>query len=115
MQSLNRASRNTGTPALSVPSSFGSSQTSKPSHDRIERHRWLIQHKETGKFIGSIKDNQPVWVKHPLDALRHIGMEAASHNLHKLREFYKVDGIQLEPIMFYAYRERPTQWFTDYD
>ncbi|MEB3277045.1 MAG: hypothetical protein VKM92_08775 [Cyanobacteriota bacterium] len=42
-------------------------------------------------------------------------MEVASANLHKLRDFYKVNDIRLEPVNFYAYPERPTQWFTDYD
>lgn len=112
---LNRASRSTATLAVNAASSCESSPTLKRSRYRIERHRWLIQRKETGEFLASIKDNQPVWVKHPLDGLTHASMEIASHNLHKLRDFYHIDGIQLEPVMFHAYPERPTQWFTDYD
>lgn len=42
-------------------------------------------------------------------------METASKNLHKLRDFYKLPNVRLEPVMFYAYPDRPTQWFTDYD
>lgn len=42
-------------------------------------------------------------------------MEVASSNLHKLRDYYNVNDIRLEPVNFYAYPERPTQWFTDYD
>ena len=101
-------------PAPSGPSSFGSSTTSKRSSDRVERHRWLIQRK-TGEFLASIKNGQPIWVSHPLESLTHATMEVACHNLHKLRDFYKVEEIRLEPVMFYAYPDAPTQWFTDYD
>ena len=114
-QLLNRGSRSTATPAANAVSSCEFNQTSRRSSDRIERHRWLIQRKETGEFLASIKDSQPVWVKHPVDGLTHVSMEIASHNLHKLRDFYHIDGIRLEPVMFHAYPERPTQWFTDYD
>lgn len=101
-------------PAPSGQSSFQSSTASRRSSTRVERHRWLIQRK-TGEFLASIKDGKPVWVVHPLDSLTHATMETASHNLHKMREFYGVDEIRLEPIIFYAYPDAPTQWFTDYD
>lgn len=110
-----RASVNTVTPAPSVPSSFASSETSKHSCSRIERHRWLIQQTDSGQFLASIQDGKPTWATHPLDSLTHASIETASHNLHKLRDFYKIDGIRLEPCMFYAYSNAPTQWFTDYD
>ena len=111
----NRGSRNTATSVPSVPSSCESKTISRPSSDRVVRHRWLIQQLDTGNFLASIKDGKPLWVSHPTEALTHTSMEVACSNLHKLREFYKIEGIRLEPINFYAYPERPTQWFTDYD
>lgn len=102
-------------PAPSVPSSCVSGPTCTPSSKRIERHRWLIQNAETGQYIASVKEGKPVWASHPLDSLTHVSMEVASHNLHKLRDFYKLPNVRLEPVMFYAFPERPTQWFTDYD
>lgn len=111
----NRASPSTVMPAPSGHSCFASKPTSKPSSTPVARHRWLIQHAETGQYLGLILDGKPTWVNHPLDGMTHASMEIASHNLHKLREFYKLSHVRLEPIMFYAYPERPTQWFTDYD
>lgn len=75
----------------------------------------MIQSADTGQFLATIKDGKPTWAAHPLDGLTHVSMETASHNLHKLREFYKLSNVRLEPIMFYAYPHAPTQWFTDYD
>lgn len=75
----------------------------------------MIQQRETGNFLASILNGEPQWVPHPLDALTHMTMEVASANLHKLRDFYKVNDIRLEPVNFYAFPERPTQWYTDLD
>lgn len=84
--------------------------------NRIERHQWLIQQVETGRFLGTVRNGEIIWVDHPLDALRHCQMEVASNNYWKLKEFYKMDEeIRLEPVMFYAYTSSPTQWFTEYD
>lgn len=116
LQHLNPASPNTGTLA-SPQHDFGICWVNSDNFTaKLERHRWLIQQVDTGLFFSAIKDGELQWVKHPLEALQHCQMEIACNNLFKLREYYNVpQAIRLEPVMFYAYPSRPTQWFTDYD
>lgn len=112
------ASSTTAVSSRTATASNGSPTKSRTFKDRIERHRWLIQRIDTGEFLGTIIDGQLIWVAHPLDALQHCQMEVACNNLYRLREHYHdqvSDGIRLEPMMFYAYVNAPTQWFTDYD
>lgn len=116
LQPLNAALPNTATPA-SPAHDFGLCWLNSDSFmPKLERHRWLIQQVETGLFFSTVKDGQLQWARHPLDALQHCQMEMACENLYKLREYYQVlEPIRLEPVLFYAYPSRPTQWFTDYD
>lgn len=110
------ASPTTATRSPGVSASTGQPKPSRIFKDRIERHQWLIQQVQTGRYLGTVRNGEIIWVDHPLDALRHCQMEVASNNYWKLKEFYKLtEDIRLEPVMFYAHTSSPTQWFTDYD